>query len=111
MSTATFPIFDADNLPHFPFGDPSLGEQICYDCRTVWPCDAVCAMTVRLRVTTECVAGNDGHDGVQVVLFVEGQEFDGYLMGGYWWTSTDMREAFAIREDSVEIVGRAAVTV
>lgn len=109
-----FPIFDADDMPHFPCGDHCCmcvdGGPICYDCGTPWPCDPVRAMTVRLRVTVECVAGNDGHDGAEIVVFHEGMEFDGYLMGGHWWTSTDMREAFAVPESNVLVVGPAATS-
>lgn len=32
----TYPIFDADGMPHFPFGDEEL--LICYDCKATWPC-------------------------------------------------------------------------
>ena len=38
----TYPIFDADNLPHFPCGDNCHlcvdGQPICWDCQTLWPC-------------------------------------------------------------------------
>ncbi len=107
-TTTGFPIFDGQGQPHFPFGDsPEAGPAICYDCQEPWPCNTVRSMTVRLRVTAECVAGNDGHDGAEIVVFHEGTEFDGYLMGGHWWTSTDMREAFAIPESKVRVVGTA----
>ncbi len=46
----TYPIFDADGLPHFPCGDGCYmcvdGEPICYDCGVLWPCATVAEMQV-----------------------------------------------------------------